>query len=92
MEKKKYKDMTPEEKEKFLKDAKKVGAAATGTGAFALSVEEINRLLAKRAGKPIPVKKAAVASGAAMTAAGLGTYGTAKLKLKRLKKDDSSKK
>ena len=100
MENKKYKDMTPEEKEEFLKKAKRVGSAATitglataGFGTLGEKSKALNDYYMEGAGretKKIGSKLKGFGLGTA--AAGLGIYGVAKYKHHKLKKDDNSKK
>lgn len=98
-EDKKYKDMTPEEKEKYLNRVKNIGAATTVTGLTVSGLSSIpkieryrkfaekkgyNRML-KDSGK---VRK----TGLAAATVGAGLYGVSKYKHRKLKKDEDSKK
>jgi hypothetical protein len=103
MESKSYKEMTPEEKEKFLGKAKQVGVAEIITGAatagagLAFGGKKLQENGAKKFKFDI-AKSAKIAKigGGLISAAGLGTYGVAKYKHHKLKKqkkeDDNSKK
>jgi hypothetical protein len=100
MENKKYKDMTPEEKEEFLKKAKRVGSAATitglataGIGALGENSESLNEYYKKGVGRETKrIGSKLKGTGLGTAAAGLGIYGVAKYKHHKLKKDDNSKK
>lgn len=92
------KELTKEEKEKFLKNAKKVGLSAALTGlvlggsGMALDNEHLKEYYKGLEKHATNAKKLKVA-GVGVGAAGLATYGLAKYKHHKLKKqDDNSKK
>ena len=95
MDKKTFKDLTPEEKDKILKKAQAAGTAAAITGATAAVAANMGKKLAETGYAPELMsknRKVAATVGPAMMAAGLGTAAVAKWKRKKLKKNDNSKK
>jgi len=98
MDTKSYKEMTPEEKEKFLKRVKSTGIATTATGLVALGSGYFGSPEFKKYGKEHGYdivgknRKIAKLVGAGATITGAGLYGVAKYKHHKLKKNEDSKK